>query len=120
MNTMLFLAVTTLDKVKGVPPKIWGWVVLCVLGFFLLVFVLKRVAQFNKIFLGIAVFVALMFVAVQWIYNRNEPAFLTPFVDQIAPFFPTAGAYAKSEGKSVVPVDQDNKKPPPPPPSHVY
>jgi hypothetical protein len=28
-----------------------------------------------------------------WIYHRTEPKFLTPLVDRIAPFFPSAGSY---------------------------
>jgi hypothetical protein len=120
MNAMLFLAVTTIDKLKDVPPRYWWIFAGCIAGFFVAVYILKLLLQVNKVFLILGVFVVCAFTFISWVYNRNEPAFLTPFVDQIAPFFPTAGAYAKSEGKSVVPVDQDNKKPPPPPPSHVY
>jgi amino acid transporter len=125
MNAMLFLAVSTLDKIKNVPPKVWWWVAGCIVGFFVVVFVLKKIAQINKVFLGIAAFVALMFVFVSWVYNRNEPAILTPFVDEIAPFFPTAGAYQQSQHKPVDPSEQGKNQPqqqtpPPPPPSHVY
>lgn len=116
---MLFLAVNTIDKLKAVPPKDWWIFVGCIVGFFAAVFVLKRLFQVNKVFLIVGVFVVCMFLSVSWIYNRNEPAFLTPFVDQIAVFFPTKDAYAKSENKAVIPDDK-TKKPPPPPPSHVY
>ena len=32
-------------------------------------------------------------VGFHWIYNRQEPKFLTPLVDKIAPFLPSAGSY---------------------------
>jgi amino acid transporter len=116
---MLFLAVTTIEKLKAVPPKFWWIFAGCVVGFFLGVYVLKRLLRVNKIFLILGVFVVVMFTSVSWIYNRNEPAFLTPYIDQIAVFFPTKDAYAKSENRTVVP-DNTPKKPAPPPPSHVY
>jgi hypothetical protein len=34
-----------------------------------------------------------------WVYNRNEPKWLTPVVEKIAPFFPTAGAYNNKQHK---------------------
>ncbi len=121
MNAMLFLAVSTIDKLKNVPPKYWWVFAGFIVGFFVLVFVLKRVMQVNKVFLSIIAFVVCMFVFVSWIYHRNEPAILTPFVDQIAPFFPTAGAYQESQHKPVGPADQDKKQQPQPPPrSSVY
>jgi amino acid transporter len=118
---MLFLAVNTIDKLKTVPAKDWWIFAGCVVGFFVGVFVLKRLLRVNKIFLILGVFVVSMFVSVSWIYNRNEPAFLTPFVDQLAQFLPTKDAYAKSENKAVIPDDKTKKQPPPPPPhSNVY
>jgi len=35
-----------------------------------------------------------------WVYNRNEPKFLTPIVEKIAPFFPSAGAYNAKQATS--------------------
>jgi hypothetical protein len=115
MNAMLFLAVNTLEKLKNVPPKYWWIFVGCIVGFFVVVFVLKRLMQINKVFLFIGVFVVCMFTFISWVYNRNEPAFLTPFVDQLAQFFPTKGAYEKSGQKAVLPPDQEKT-----PPSHTY
>jgi hypothetical protein len=47
----------------------------------------------NKIIAGIALFVVCSVVFFSWVYNRNEPKFMTPIVERIAPFFPSAGAY---------------------------
>ncbi len=94
---MLFLAVTTLDKLKDVPPKDWGIFLGCIAGFFVAVFVLKKLLRVNKVFLFLGAFVVCAFTfVVHWVYNRpTKPALLTPFVDQLAQFFPTKGAYAK-------------------------
>ncbi len=45
--------------------------------------------------LAIIAFVIFTVVGVNWIYERNEPAFMTPIVDKIAPFLPSKGAYGK-------------------------
>ncbi|HWZ95563.1 MAG TPA: hypothetical protein VNW30_10240 [Opitutaceae bacterium] len=119
MNPMLFLAVTTLDKLKDVPPKFWLEFAICIVGFFVAVFVLKRLLQVNKVILMVAVFLVCSLTFISWVYERNEPAFLTPFVSQLAEFLPTKGAYAQSENRTVIP-DNTPKKPAPPPPSHVY
>jgi hypothetical protein len=109
MNTMLFLAASALDKLKQVPPSIWWKVGFIVLAFFVLVFVLKLIAQSNKMLLGIAAFVIGGVVFFSWIYNRNEPAFLSPLVDKLAPFFPSAGAYERSAGKAPAPANPKDK-----------
>lgn len=90
---MLILAVSALEKVQNVPVKVWINLGIGVLIFIAALFILKRAAQMNKIWLSIIVFVVLTIVGFQWIYSRNEPKFLTPLVDKIAPFFPTAGSY---------------------------
>jgi hypothetical protein len=118
MNAMLFLAVNTIDKLKNVPPKYWWIFAGCIAGFFVVAFVLKRLLRVNKVFLCVGVFVVCAFTFVSWVYNRNEPAFLSPFVDQLAQFFPTKGDYQRSENKAVIPDDKTKKQPPPS--SHVY
>ncbi|HTJ78453.1 MAG TPA: hypothetical protein VL357_05610 [Rariglobus sp.] len=90
---MLLFAVSALEKVAQVPSKIWLNVVIGLLIFFAAVYVVKQAAQVNKIWLTIIVFVVLTLVGFHWIYSRNEPKFLTPIVDKIAPFFPSAGSY---------------------------
>ncbi|HTQ30313.1 MAG TPA: hypothetical protein VMI53_03810 [Opitutaceae bacterium] len=124
---MLFLAVSALDKMKAVPPRVWLYLLGGIVGFFVVVFVLRKLAGVNKVFLGIITFVICGLVFFNWVYHRSEPAFLTPLVDRIAPFFPSAGAYERSE--KTMPGDEKGKPSPPPkkqeqqsdtPPSHVY
>jgi ABC-type iron transport system FetAB permease component len=95
---MLFLAAATaLEKLKQVPTAFWwkvGAAVLCVI---ILVFVLQRVAQMNKIVLAVIVLVVFTVVGVNWIYERNEPAFMTPIINKIAPFLPSKGSYGAKQ-----------------------
>ena len=100
---MLLLAVSALEKVAHVPGKIWMNFGIGVLIFFVVVYVVKQAAQVNKIWLGIILFVLFTLVGFHWIYSRNEPKFLTPFVDKIAPFFPSAGSYASKQQHGVQP-----------------
>jgi len=91
---MLFLAVTsTLDKLKQVPAAFWWKVGAAVLAIVVIVFVLQKVAQMNKVVLAIIVLVVFTVVGVNWIYERNEPAFMTPIINKIAPFLPSKGSY---------------------------
>ena len=59
--------------------------------------------KMNKIIAAVIVFVVCTVVFFSWVYNRNEPAFLTPFVSRLAPFFPSAGSYASKQGTPVKP-----------------
>lgn len=121
---MLFLAVSALDKMKSVPPKVWLYVAVGIIGFIVLVLVLRKLAGVNKVFLSIITIVVGALVFFNWIYNRNEPAFLTPLVDRLEPFFPSRGAYERSE--KALPGDQKGQpkkkqdEQPATPPSHVY
>ncbi len=53
--------------------------------------------RMNKIVAGVIVFVVVTVVFFSWVYNRNEPKFMTPIVEKIAPFFPSAGAYSSKQ-----------------------
>ena len=94
---MLLLAVTALEKIKTLPPEIWGKIAIAVLAFILVIFLFRRVMKMNKIIGAIIVFVVVTIVFFNWVYNRTEPKFLTPIVDRIAPFFPSAGSYAAKQ-----------------------
>lgn len=90
---MLLLAVTALEKIKTLPPAIWGKIAIAIAAFILTIFLFRRVMKMNKIIAAIIVFVVFTVVFFNWVYNRTEPKFLTPIVEKIAPFFPSAGAY---------------------------
>ncbi len=60
------------------------------------VFVLRALAGINKFVLIIFVLIMASTLGFSWIYERNEPKFLTPLVDLVAPFFPTKSSYQKN------------------------
>ena len=86
---MILFASTTIEKLNEVPRQVWLNIGLGVLIFIAGFMVLRAVAQMNKIILCILVFVVMTLVGFNWVYSRNEPAFLTPVVEKIAPFFPS-------------------------------
>ncbi len=90
---MPLIAVTALDKLKTLPPDVWLKIVIAVAAVIVAVLVFRRVMKMNKIIASVIVFVVVTVVFFSWVYNRNEPKFLTPLVEKIAPFFPTAGSY---------------------------
>ena len=97
---MRLLAVTALEKLKNQPPEIWLKVGIAVLAVLVVVFVVRRILQMNKVIAGVLIFVVGAVVFFSWVYNRNEPKFLTPIVQSVAPFFPSAGAYTTKQQRT--------------------
>ena len=100
---MLLLAVTAVEKLQTLPPAIWLKIIIAITAFILTIFLFRRVMKMNKVIGAIVVFVVATIVFFNWVYNRTEPAFLTPFVSRIAPFFPSAGSYATKQGSQPKP-----------------
>ena len=94
---MLLLAVTAIEKAQSMKPEVWLKVGIAIAAFVLVVFLFRRIMRMNKIIAGVIVFVVFTVVFFSWVYNRNEPKFLTPIVEKIAPFFPTAGSYSSKQ-----------------------
>jgi ABC-type enterochelin transport system permease subunit len=100
---MLLLAVTALEKIKTLPPAIWMKIAIAIGAFVLTIFLFRRVMKMNKIIASVVVFVVGTVVFFSWVYNRNEPRFMTPLVEKVAPFFPSAGSYASKQGSQPKP-----------------
>lgn len=94
---MLLLAATALEKMQDVPAKIWLNLAIGILIFFAAVIVIRKAAEMNKVVLSALIFVVVSVVGFNWVYSRNEPKFLTPVIDPIAEFFPTAEKKAAKE-----------------------
>lgn len=117
LRSMLFLAAAAataatpppLEKLKHIPPEFWWKLGLVVLGIVVAVIVLRKLAGMNKVVMAIVVFVVVTVVGFNWIYERNEPAFLTPVIDKVAPFLPSKGSYNAKQATSPA------LAPPPPP-----
>lgn len=91
MAAMLLFATTAIEKLQAVPMKFWANLAIGILVFLVAIILIRKAAEMNKVFLGVIIFVVVSCVGFNWIYSRNEPKFLTPFIDPIADFFPTAG-----------------------------
>jgi len=100
---MLLLAATALEKMQAVPMKVWINVALFLLIFVVALFIIRKAAEMNKVLLAVIIFVVMSIVGFNWIYSRNEPKFLTPIIDPIAKFFPTAEKQAEKEKKPLLP-----------------
>jgi hypothetical protein len=131
---MLVLAVSALEKLRQVPLKnlaILGLVIVVLIG---VIFLIKQVAGMNRLIFIIVGGTILVVLLMAWVYQRNEPKFLSPLVDKIAPFFPSApkplsgrpdagDPFGAKKPAAQPPKDQPQlpkDQPPPPPRSKVY
>jgi glucan phosphoethanolaminetransferase (alkaline phosphatase superfamily) len=96
-------ATSAVDSMKQIPPATWFKLGIGLAAFVVAIIILRKIARMNKIVLGVIVFVVVSVVFFSWVYNRNEPKWLTPVVERIAPFFPSAGSYSQKQ--------QSNPKP---------
>ena len=97
---MLLFAVTAIEKLQTLKPDVWLKIGAAIAVFVIAILVFRRVMKMNKIIAGVIIFVVFSVVFFSWVYNRNEPKFLTPIVEKIAPFFPSAGAYDTKQQKA--------------------
>jgi cytochrome c biogenesis protein CcdA len=97
---MLLAAITVVDRLQKIPKEVWITLGLAVGIIVALVIIFRKLQGANKIWLTIITGVVVSIVGFQWIYERNEPKFLTPFVQKIAPFFPSKIDYNKNQQKS--------------------
>jgi|HubBroStandDraft_6_1064221.scaffolds.fasta_scaffold1120793_2 hypothetical protein len=100
---------TTLERLQKIPPVFWYKLGIAVAAVIIAFIVIRSVLKVNKFVLGGVVFIGCGLIWFNWIYHRNEPKFLTPLIDRIAPFFPAAGAYETKQSGKVVPVTPPKK-----------
>lgn len=88
VRAMLFFAVSVMAKLEAIPRKSLLNLGLAILVVIVGVFVLKQAAKMNRVVLCAVVVATVVVVCSTWVYDRNEPKFLTPIVNKVAPFFP--------------------------------
>ena len=86
---MILFAVTVMEKLHALPRKNLINLGLAILVLIVVVLLIKQAARMNRFILLTIVLVTLFVIMFTWVYQRNEPKFLTPFVDEVAPFFPS-------------------------------
>jgi hypothetical protein len=106
-NLLFFAATTTLERLQKIPKEFWLKAFLAVAGVIIIFIIIQKVLKINKFVLGGIIFVGGGIMWFNWVYHRTEPKFLTPLVDRIAPFFPTAGSYDAKQ--STLPGDAKKK-----------
>jgi len=94
---MLLFAVSAIEKAQSMKPEVWLKIGIAIVAFVAVIILYRRIMRVNKVIAGVIVFVVCTVVFFSWVYNRNEPKFLTPIVEKIAPFFPTAGSYSNKQ-----------------------
>ena len=92
-HSLFFAATTTLDRLQQIPKDFWLKAGGAILGVIVVFIVIQKVLKINKFVMGGVIFVGGGILFFNWVYHRTEPKFMTPFVDKLAPFFPSAGAY---------------------------
>jgi phage-related minor tail protein len=90
---LFFAAETTLERLQKIPKDFWLKMGAGILGVIIVFIIIQKVLKINKFILGGVIFIGGGLMWFNWIYHRTEPKFLTPLVDRIAPFFPSAGSY---------------------------
>ena len=86
---MLSIAMTTLEKLQMVPARFWVNALMVIVIGVIAILLVRHAAEMNRIVLTLIIALIVTTVGFQWIYERNEPAVLTPFVSKIAKYFPS-------------------------------
>lgn len=94
---MTLFAASALETLQTLPAETWAKIGIAVGALIITVIVLRKLANTNKVIMGVVVFVVCTVVFFSWIYNRNEPKFMTPVIEKLAPFFPSAGAFKNKQ-----------------------
>lgn len=77
------------EQLKRVPKDTWINLLVVVVALFLIVRMwraLKKINDYAPYVVATLTFGSIFFY---WVYARTEPRFLTPIVEQLAPFFPS-------------------------------
>lgn len=90
---MLYLAASTVEKLHRIPRQNLINLGLALLVLVVVIALIRVAARMNKFVLFAIITVTVLVVGITWVYERNEPKFLTPLIDTIAPFFPARSHY---------------------------
>ena len=110
---MYWLAALQMSKVtEKLPPDFLMKTGIFLLVVLVIVIAVKIYQGSNKIFLSIFLCAVFGVICFSWIYNRNEPAFLTPIIEPLSQFFPTKD-YEKKDVSDLDNMKKSGNKPKP-------
>ncbi|MDR0353516.1 MAG: hypothetical protein LBI02_09290 [Opitutaceae bacterium] len=84
---MSLLLLANVENLAGRPVEFWIKALLIIVGLFVLFWILEKLFKTSRLILSIALLVVIVMIGYNWIYHRNEPAFMTPALDILAPVF---------------------------------
>lgn len=96
---MIILAASALERAAELPKSFWVNILLALAALIVGVFLYRHAAQMNRLLLSFIVFIAVIVVGFQWVYERNEPRFLSSSIDRIAPYLPKKIDYASRQSR---------------------
>lgn len=84
-----FAYLTPLQRLRHLPTDTWVNLAITIIGIILVVKLWRTLRSINDYapYMAICLFCSGVFF--YWVYSRTEPAFLTPVVEKLTPFFPT-------------------------------
>jgi hypothetical protein len=82
------LITTIQDAYRQLPESDWLRFAVMLLVLLSVLWLVRLVSRVNRYVLLGAVMMGALFLFANWVHNRNEPSFLTPVVDVVAPWFP--------------------------------
>jgi hypothetical protein len=81
------LILANVENLAGRPVEFWVRALLIIVGLFVLFWILEKLFKTSRLILSIALLVVIVMIGYNWIHHRNEPAFMTPVIDLLAPVF---------------------------------
>ena len=82
---------TAWEQLQHTPTQVWINLGICVLAVVVIVRVWRALKAFNDYAPYFAIALAGSMILFYWVYERTEPAFLSPVVEHLTGFFPTKG-----------------------------
>jgi len=86
---------TTWEKLKHVPKDVWINLSICVLAVVVIVRLWRALKKLNDFAPYIFTVIAMSGILAYWVYERKEPAFLTPFIEPLTGFLPTKSKHER-------------------------
>ncbi|MCB1106307.1 MAG: hypothetical protein H7A44_04600 [Opitutaceae bacterium] len=77
------------EKLRQIPLQFWINLGLCALALIMVIRFWRALREINSFMPWLATMIAAAMILSYWTYNRNEPRFLTPFVDKLTLVLPT-------------------------------
>ena len=92
---ILAAPLTTWEKLQRVPNQAWLNLVICVVAVVLVVRMWRALKKFNDYAPYIVAMIAASGIMAFWVYERTEPAILTPVVERLTNFLPTKAKHER-------------------------